>query len=589
MHLLTFLQDLAFIMMVAGIVTILCHQFKQPVILGYITAGILLGPHVPVFLPIEDKNAVKTLAEIGVIFLMFSLGLEFSIRRLFRVGLAALLAAVGEIVFMMLIGYGIGQFFGWSSIDSLFLGAMIAISSTTIIVKALHELHMQHEKFAQLIFGILIIEDILAIAILTLLSSLALTGSIHAADALVTLGQLLVFLVASLVIGIATVPKLLAYVSHFKSEEMLLITVLGLCFGFCLLVTQLGYSVALGAFLIGAVVAESRNIKMIEKLVAPLTNMFSAIFFVSIGLLVNPNVIITYILPIIIITVAVVGGKLLTCSLGVFLAGKGAITSMRVGMGVAQIGEFSFIIASLGISLKVTSDFLYPIIVAVSAITTLLTPYLIKAADPFSHYLIKVMPPSVSEVFNLYTTWLQNIQMKHNQTRLTQAIKKSLLQIVINLILVVGIFTLGSYFSHSLSMKYQPFHLMTDRMEKTFIWSSALLMSLPFLIAVYRKLKYLSMILAEFTVTDEKEGEYSLGLRRIICEIIPILSMVGVMLILAALSASILPPLESLILVLMIACIVSAALWHWFIRFHTRLQTAFLENFQTEDKSKNII
>jgi CPA2 family monovalent cation:H+ antiporter-2 len=583
MHLLIFLQDLAFIMMVAGIVTILCHQFKQPVILGYITAGIILGPHVPA-LPIHDKNAVKTLAEIGVIFLMFSLGLEFSIRRLFRVGGAALSAAIGEIVFMMLIGYGLGQLFGWSSIDSLFLGAMIAISSTTIIIKALHELHMQHEKFAQLIFGILIIEDILAIAMLTLLSSLALTGSIHAADAFTTLGQLLVFLVAALVIGIATVPKLLAYVSHFKSEEMLLITVLGLCFGFCLLVTQLGYSVALGAFLIGAVVAESRNIKMIEKLVAPLTDMFSAIFFVSIGLLVNPNIIITYIIPILIITFVVVVGKILTCGLGTFLAGKGGITSMRVGMGVAQIGEFSFIIASLGISLKVTSDFLYPIIVAVSAITTLLTPYLIKAADPFAHYLVNVMPSSVSEVFNLYTTWLQNIQRKRNQTHLNQAIQRSLLQIVINLILVIGIFILGSYISHTLSVKYQPFHLITDRMEKTLIWSSALILSIPFLIAIYRKLKELSLMLAELTVKNEKERQYNLKLRRIICEIIPIIAIVAIMLILAALSASILPPLESLILILFIACILTAVLWHWFIKFHTRLQTAFLQNFQTEDK-----
>src|SRR3990167_833943 len=343
MQLADFLQDLAVIMIVAGVVTIIFHQLRQPVVLGYIVAGVIIGSHTPPFSLIQDEGTVKTLAEVGVIFLMFSLGLEFNLRKLFQLGSSALLAAVAEILFMLPIGYEIGLFFGWKPLDSLFLGAMLAISSTTIIVKALNELGMKNERFAQLIFGILIIEDILAIG-------------------------LLVFLVVSLVVGILIVPKLLSYVARFNSKEMLLITVLGLCFGFSLLVIRLDYSVALGAFVIGAIMAESREIKMIEKLIEPLTDMFSAIFFVSIGLLVDPKIMMTYWVPICVIVLAVVFGKVLMCGLGVFAAGRDGRTSLRVGMGLAQIGEFSFIIAALGSTLNATSHFLYPIIVAVSAI-----------------------------------------------------------------------------------------------------------------------------------------------------------------------------------------------------------------------------
>src|SRR3990167_4741263 len=368
MQLADFLQDLAVIMIVAGVVTIIFHQLRQPVVLGYIVAGVIIGSHTPPFSLIQDEGTVKTLAEVGVIFLMFSLGLEFNLRKLFQVGAAALLAAVAEILFMLPIGYEIGLYFGWKPIDSIFLGAMLAISSTTIIIKALNELGMKNEKFAQLIFGILIIEDILAIGMLALLSSIAVSGSIHTIDVFSTLVKLLVFLVVSLVVGILIVPKLLAYVARFNSKEMLLITVLGLCFGFSLLVIRLDYSVALGAFVIGAIMAESREIKMIEKLVEPLTDMFSAIFFVSIGLLVDPKIMMTYWVPICVIVLAVVFGKVLMCGLGVFAAGRDGRTSLRVGMGLAQIGEFSFIIAALGSTLNATSHFLYPIIVAVSAI-----------------------------------------------------------------------------------------------------------------------------------------------------------------------------------------------------------------------------
>lgn len=581
MDIVLFVQDLAVIMIVAGIVTIIFHRLKQPVVLGYILAGVILGPYTPPVSFIHDENIIKILAELGVIFLMFSLGLEFSIRKLFRVGAAALIAALAEIILMTLVGYEIGRFFGWKQIDSLFLGTMLAISSTTIIIKALTELHMKKESFSQLVFAILIIEDILAIGILALLSSIAVSGSPHLDNMLITLGKLFVFLVVTVVIGMLIVPKLLAYVAKFKSEEMLLVTVLGLCFGFCLLVIKLDYSIALGAFLIGAIMAESSEIKTIERLIEPLTSMFSAIFFVSIGLLVNPKIIQVYLVPIIVITVALIIGKVLVCSLGVFLAGRDGKTSMRVGMSLAQIGEFSFIIASLGISLNVMSPYLYPIIVAVSAITTFLTPYLIKSADPFSAFLAKIIPSGLSQTFSTYTTWLQNISTSSTQTRIKHTLKIGLFQIFINLMLIIAIFIIGSYLTHSRKFNgvFNDIHI-----EKAVIWGISLIFSLPFLIAIYRKLKGLSILVSEIAVKKDPEGKYNIKLRQTISEIIPVGGILGILLMIIALSASILPPMGLLILVLVIVIIITAVLWTWFIKLHSRLQIAFMETFKDEDK-----
>ena len=392
MHSIDFIQDLAVIMLIAGLVTILFHRLKQPVVLGYIVAGVIIGPHTPPFVLIRDEDTIRTLSELGVVFLLFSLGLEFSLRKLARVGMTALVAAVTEIAVMLGIGWALGRWFGWSNMDSIFLGAILSISSTTIIVKALSELKLKNERFAQLIFGILIVEDILAIALIALLSALATTGPVDTPEVFATLGKLSLFMVVALVLGILIVPRLLAYVARFDSSEMLLITVLGLCFGFCLLVVKLDYSIALGAFVIGAVMAESRQLKLIEQLIEPLRDMFSAIFFVSIGLLLDPAVLLRYAGPIALITVCVVLGKVIACAAGSYIAGNDGRTSMKVGMGLAQIGEFSFIIASLGLTLKVTSDFLYPIAVAVSAITTLLTPYLIRLSDPLTARGANLLP-----------------------------------------------------------------------------------------------------------------------------------------------------------------------------------------------------
>nr|WP_246237907.1 cation:proton antiporter [Pseudomonas akapageensis] len=563
-------------MLIAGIVTILFHRFKQPVVLGYIVAGFIIGPHTPPFGLIHDEETIKTLAELGVIFLMFCLGLEFSLRKLFRVGATAFIAAFLEIVLMIWIGYEIGRWFDWNTMDSLFLGAILAISSTTIIVKALNDLKMKNQRFAQLIFGVLIVEDILGIGIIALLSGIAVSGSVSSGEVFSTVGKLSLFMIVALVIGILLVPRLLAYVAKFESNEMLLITVLGLCFGFCLLVVKLEYSMVLGAFLIGAIMAESRQLLKIEHLIEPIRDMFSAIFFVAIGLMINPSILLDYAWPIVVITVAVVLGKMLSCGLGAFIAGNDGRTSLRVGMGLSQIGEFSFIIAALGMTLQVTSDFLYPVAVAVSAITTLLTPYLIRGADPLSLKLAAIMPRRIARVFGLYGEWLRSIQPRGEGALLASMIRRILLQVGVNLALVMAIFFSGGYFAERIG-SYLDDWLTDTGWQKALIWGAALLVSLPFLIAAYRKLKALSMLLAELGVKPEMAGRHTQRVRRIIAEVIPVLSLLVIFLLLAALSASILPTNELLLLVVFVAAAIAAVLWRWFIRVHTRMQIALLE------------
>jgi len=579
MHAISFIQDLAVIMLVAGVVTILFHRLKQPVVLGYIVAGFIIGPHTPPFGLIHDEDTIKTLAELGVIFLMFCLGLEFSLRKLFKVGATAFIAAFLEIVLMIWIGFEIGRWFGWNTMDALFLGAILAISSTTIIVKALNDLKMKNERFAQLIFGVLIVEDILGIGIIALLSGIAVSGSVSSGEVFSTVGKLSLFMIVALVIGILLVPRLLAYVAKFESNEMLLITVLGLCFGFCLLVVKLEYSMVLGAFLIGAIMAESRQLLKIERLIEPVRDLFSAIFFVAIGLMIDPQVLVDYAWPIVVITLAVVLGKMLSCGMGAFIAGNDGRTSLRVGMGLSQIGEFSFIIAALGMTLQVTSDFLYPVAVAVSAITTLLTPYLIRAADPLSQKLGNVVPRRLARVLSLYGEWLRNIQPQGESAMLAAMIRRILLQVGVNLALVIAIFFSGGYFAGRIGDWLTEW--VTDvSQQKALIWGAALLLSLPFLIAAYRKLKALSMLLAEMGVKPEMAGRHTQRVRRVVAEVIPLLSLLVIFLLLSALSASILPTSELLLVIAVVAAVVVSLLWRWFIRVHSRMQIALLETLE---------
>ncbi|APA84141.1 cation:proton antiporter [Paraburkholderia sprentiae WSM5005] len=580
-HGIGFIQDLAVVMALAGVVTVLFHRLKQPVVLGYIAAGVIIGPYTPPFQLIHDEQTIQTLGELGVVFLMFSLGLEFSLRKVFKVGATAIVAALSEIVLMLWIGYEIGSALGWSPMDSLFLGAILAISSTTIIVKALSDLGLKRESFAQLVFGILIVEDILGIAMLVLLAGIAQTGQLSAGLAAVTLGKLLLFMTVSLLVGVLLVPRALNYVARTGSDEMMLVSVLGFCFGFCLLVLKLDYSVALGAFLIGAIMAESRHLHRIEHLIAPLRDAFSAIFFVTIGLMLNPAVMLDYGWPIAVITLAVIVGKIVSCGLGTFLSGQDAGTSMRVGMTVSQIGEFSFIIATLGVTLKVTSGFLYPIAVAVSALTTLTTPYLIRVADPLTRRIAHAMPATLSNVFGMYGQWLRGLTTARSEPTLISMTRRIVLQIALNLALVAAIFLAVSY-SAPHSGRLLSHWLDDEPLQRVVQWSVALVVSLPFLVAVYRKTKSLALLFAELSVQGATAGRLTSALRHAIAELLPIVSMIGVFLLVAALSGSILPPTGLLVAVLTCAALLLALVWRWCVKIHASMQIALRETFEEQ-------
>ncbi|MCL1886979.1 MAG: cation:proton antiporter [Betaproteobacteria bacterium] len=584
---INFIQALAVIMLIAGIVTVLFHRLKQPVVLGYIVAGILIGPHTLPFELIKDEHTIKILAELGVIFLMFSLGLEFSLKKLVKVGATAFIAASLEIALMIWLGYQIGLWLGWNNnLDALFLGAILAISSTTIIIKALNDLKMKNERFAQLIFGILIVEDILGIGLIALLSGIAISGTVSSGDVFATVGKLTLFMVVVLVLGILLVPRILAYVARSNSDEILLITVLGLCFGFCLLVIKLEYSMVLGAFLIGAIMAESKELSKIERLIEPMRDMFSAIFFVAIGLLLDPRIMLEYAFPIIIISIVVIAGKVFSCVLGSMIAGNDGRTSLKVGMGLAQIGEFSFIIAALGMSYKVVSDFLYPIAVAVSAITTLTTPYLIRAADPLARILGKLTPAPLARMVELYQEWLHLLQPQGSNAVLAGMIRRIIIQISINMAIVIAIFLCSPYLANLMGPWLEDWIENVDY-QKSIIWGTTVLLSLPFLIAAFRKFKALSMLLAEMSVKESVAGRYTQRVRRIISEIIPLLFITATMFMLAMLSANILPKGQALLLVIAAIIVIMIVLRRWFVRIHSRLQIALYETMESNKDEKH--
>ncbi|MCL2872510.1 MAG: cation:proton antiporter [Betaproteobacteria bacterium] len=585
MHAHEFIQDLAIVMLIAGVVTLLFHRFKQPVVLGYILAGVIIGPHTPPFQLISDKETIDILAELGIIFLLFTLGLEFTLKKLASVGLTALFGALAEIALMMWAGYSIAMYFDWGVMNGIFLGAMLSVSSTTIIIKVLDDLKMKNERFAQLIFGILIFDDILAIGMIALLSSIAITGEVGTTTILSTLGKLTLFMVVALVLGILIVPRLLNYVARFKNDEMLLITVLALCFGFCLIVIKLEYSVALGAFVIGAVMAESRHIPAIERIIAPVRDMFSAIFFVAIGLLFDPRVLLTYAVPIALITVVVVFGKLFACGTAAFIAGNGGRTSMRVGMGLSQIGEFSFIIAALGQSLKVTGDFLYPIAVAVSAVTSLLTPYLIKWADPLTRKLSEVTPARAVYVGQVYATWLQSIQLQGDRAQQAAIIRRIVFQAIINLMLVTVIFMIGHYLAPRGISLLEGWGVPSS-WGTLAVWVLTVLLSLPCLLAAYGKLKALSMVLAESSVSPAVAGRYAEPVRRVIAELIPLMTVIGFLLLVVVLSAGILPPIWQTILMIASVLVLGWLLRGRFLKMHARLQAALIETFKEKGNPK---
>ena len=585
-HTEAFLKDLAIIMMAAGFITLVFHRLKQPVVLGYILAGIIIGPHTPPFPLISDRDTIQTMADLGVVFLLFSLGLEFNVSKLKKVGGTALIAGTAEITLMLWAGYSLGRAFGWSEMDAIFLGAMLSISSTTIIVKALDELKLKRERFAQFIFGVLIVEDILAIAMIVLLSGLALTGEVSVSSVANTLGRLGIFLVVALLLGLLLVPRLLSVVARYQSKEMLLVTVLGLCFGFCLLVVELGYSMALGAFVMGAIIAESKQIHVIERLVEPLRDMFTAIFFVAIGMMVDPSVLVEYWLPILIITAVVVIGKTTANTLATIATGHDARTSLKVGMGLSQIGEFSFIIASLGVTLGVTSGFLYPVVVSVSVLTTILTPYLIRNSDLAASTLRHLVPRSMQGCLSAYENWLGSMGSSAQENHVSAFIRRILLHVVLNFCVIAALFIAGAALvAHTDLTEWLA--VLPQEWRSTVFWAATLVLAMPFMVAAYRKLEALAMILTELGA-GVATTPARVTLYRLFARALPTAALVAMLLLISALSSIILPPLHLFVAVLVLVLLLALALWPRVVRWHSQLQVALRETIaqQADDPNK---
>lgn len=442
-HLPDLISDLGLILITAAIAVLLFRMLKQPLVLGYLVAGFLAGNQFDFFPTVKDIHSVEVWAEIGVIFLLFSLGLEFSFKKLMKVGGTASITAFTQIIAMVTIGFFVGQLMGWNKMNSIFLGVILSISSTTIILKTFDELGVKSQKFAGNVIGSLIVQDIIAILMMVLLSTIAVSQQFSGMELVLSVLKLIFFLTIWFVVGIFFIPTLLKKAKHLLTDEMMLIISLALCLLMVIFAAGVGFSPALGAFIMGSIIAETTQAEHIEHLVKPVKDLFGAVFFVSVGMLINPDTLVEYAFPVAILTLVVIFGQSISSTIGSLLSGQPLKQSIQAGMSLSQIGEFSFIIATLGTTLKVTSDFLYPIVVAVSAVTTFTTPFMVKFAVPFSSFIEKKLPKKWVKRIQLYSANTEEIKSKSNW----QIVLRSYLtQVVIHSIIIVAIILLSSNF-----------------------------------------------------------------------------------------------------------------------------------------------
>ena len=434
------IEDLALILVVAGIVTLVFKKLKQPLVLGYIVAGFLVSPHMPYIMSVVDKGDIHTWADIGVMFLLFSLGLDFSFKKILKMGMAPVIAALTIIFSMMTLGILVGHSFGWNRMDCIFLGGMLAMSSTTIIYKAFDDLGLRQQRFASLVMSVLILEDVLAIVMMVMLSAIASGNNPDGGEMLGSILKIGFFLVLWFVVGIFLIPLFFRKTRKLMNSETMVIVALGLCCLMAVLSTKVGFSSAFGAFVMGSIIAETVEADKIVKLVEPVKNLFGAIFFVSVGMLVEPKVLVDYAIPILVLVLTILLGQGIFGTAGFMLSGQSLKNAMRCGFSMAQIGEFAFIIASLGLSLGVIGKFLYPVVVAVSVITTFLTPYMIRFAEPCYNHIEKRLPKKWVRRMNHVGNAHQNSTEEENAWKVL--LRKMLINTAIYGILSTAVVTL---------------------------------------------------------------------------------------------------------------------------------------------------
>ena len=447
------IADLALILICAGVMTLLFKSLKQPIVLGYIVAGFLASPNMPYMPSVTDMHGIHLWSEIGVIFLLFALGLEFSFKKILKMGAAPIIAAVSIILAMMYVGSSVGSLFGWSNMDCIFLGGMLAMSSTTIIFMAKE---LRKKRFAGLVLSVLIIEDILAIVLMVMLSTMAVSKQFEGTKMLESILQLGLYLVLWFTVGLFLIPLALRKLKPLMNSETLLITALALCFGMVVAASAAGFSAAFGAFVMGSILAETVEAEAIEHLVSPVKNLFGAIFFVSVGMMVDVALIIEYIVPIVSIIAAVILGQTILSTCGFLLSGQSLKTSMQCSFSLTQIGEFAFILATLGTSLHVTSDFLYPIVVAVSVFTTFTTPYMIRLAEPAYRMIVRILPAKLIAKLERNTDEKDEKAPDQQQQMWNSIFKRFVFTMLINSVLCIAVMAIMLYYGEPFIAGFVP-------------------------------------------------------------------------------------------------------------------------------------
>jgi CPA2 family monovalent cation:H+ antiporter-2 len=556
-----FLLALTIVLCVAAVTTVLFQRLRQPVVLGYILAGLIVGPHVPIPL-VVDRDIVQTLSELGVILLMFALGLEFSLRKLVRVGPTAGITAVVQSSIMVWLGFIAGRAFGWTVLESVFAGAIVAMSSTTIIAKAFDDLRVRG-PLRDLVVGVLLVEDLLAIIFMAVLTAVATGAGVSPGEMGATLGRLVAFLALMLAGGMLVVPRFVRYVRHRGNSETLLVTSLGLSFGFAYLAHASGYSVALGAFIAGSLVAESGEAHAVEEIVRPVRDLFAAIFFVSVGLLIDPALVARHWAAVVAFIALVVIGKSAAVGLGALLTGHGVRTSVQTGMSLAQIGEFSFILAALGTSLGATREFLYPVAVAVSAVTTLTTPWLISASGSTAAWIDRKLPPRLQTVVSLYGSWVEQLGRSPARHTLGAQVRKVARVLIVDAVAAAAIAIGASVGAPSATGRIAERLGLEPSVARGLFFLVATLLAAPFLVGLVRNGRRLGLVLASAALPEGAAGRPDLAAapRRALLAIIQLGATVLVLLPVIAVTQPFLPGVPGAAVLVAVILVLGVGFW----------------------------
>jgi len=507
-----FLTNFAVVLLVAGVTTALFQKLRLPVIFGYMLAGLLIGPHFPFFPIVAEEPLVEALSELGVILLIFALGLEFSLRRLARTLSTTGLIAFAQSSLLILLGYTAGRLFGWSDMEAVYAGAVLAISSTTIIIKAFEEQKVKG-RFVDIVFGVLIVEDLIGILLLALLTTATTAGEFSAAQLAATATRLLVFLALFIVIGLLTIPRLMRWLVKLDRSETVVVASAGLAFGAALIADRFGYSVALGAFLAGAIAAESGVAKKVEHLLQPVRDLFAAVFFVAVGMLINPALIAEHWLAVVVLTGVVVFGKVVGVTISSFLTGYDVRTSVQAGMSLAQIGEFSFIIASVGLAAGAIRPFLYPVAIAVSAITTLITPILIRSSDRAATFIDRKLPRPLQTFVALYGTWIERLRRTPEHTT-GYSIRRLLGLLVVDAVLLAIIVVGTSLEMARLTEFTSDLFQITPTIARAIIALITAALAAPLMYGLVRTTRFIALALAYRAFPQDLGLDYAAAARR---------------------------------------------------------------------------